>query len=923
MITSPTFRLSLAVARLPLMALVCGAVMNSAFAAPSLMTPAAGATSARTQFDIKSEAMPIMLNRVALERLQKQDEFELVLPNATRHMIVFDRIEEHGGGMRSSVGYLKGLGTDYRAIITTGPSGTFGSIRTPDNIYSIVPGADGHDLLVDMNEEHKHIPYVDLGRDGRHPPVSLNAGAKNRGVVSTQQRAATQPVEAAIALNAPAPQATIDLMIVYTTGLKTRLGLAGLQTRLNHLVTAANTAYIDSEVAITLRLVNMTEVNYPDGAAGVDNATALDAITPVLNFANPPVQGGMGVFSAIETTRSASGADMVAFLRDGGDYSGSGLSWITPVTPDPNYMYSVVTGCVFGCEAVFIHELGHSMGNNHDRATEAFQQGTTTPFSGGNPDAFGHFYCEAGLNCNPLLGACSVQPKCNSTTANNIGTIMSYFNPTTLKFSNPNLMCSNPTGTPQPCGVLGQADNARSMNAMRAALRDIKLSVSPPSSTAVTSSPNPSLVGQSVTFTASVAGNQSIPTGTITFSDGSSVITGCNLVALSSAGAAICQTSALNAGSHNITAAYSGSVSYNASSGTVTQTVNVPNFAVSVTKAGNGNGQVTSSPSGINTATNNTNASFSGGTSVNLTAVPLSGSSFGSWDVGGCGVNPVCVITTATSIVATFNIIQTAPDAPIIGAATPGNQQAMIAFTAPASNGGSAITRYTATCNPGALSATSLTSPITVASMINNTAYSCAVTATNSIGTSPVSPPVAVTPAQSATLALVNVVSRKTHGTAGIFNLTIDTLPTVTGLVTVESRSIGAGHSVVFHFNNSLTNAGTLTVVNAAGATVPASAVVSGSDVIVSIPVLADNKRLTLSLAGVNGILTPNPVSMGFLVGDTNSSRSVNSADINGVKAHVGQTLSLANFMFDVNATGAIDASDVSAVKMHAGTVLP
>jgi hypothetical protein len=38
------------------------------------------------------------------------------------------------------------------------------------------------------------------------------------------------------------------------------------------------------------------------------------------------------------------------------------------------------------------------------------------------------------------------------------------------------------------------------------------------------------------------------------------------------------------------------------------------------------------------------------------------------------------------------------PGAPTIGAATPGNTQATIAFTAPASNGGSAITGYTVTC---------------------------------------------------------------------------------------------------------------------------------------------------------------------------------------------------------------------------------
>jgi RHS repeat-associated protein len=51
----------------------------------------------------------------------------------------------------------------------------------------------------------------------------------------------------------------------------------------------------------------------------------------------------------------------------------------------------------------------------------------------------------------------------------------------------------------------------------------------------------------------------------------------------------------------------------------------------------------------------------------------------------------------------------TVPGAPTIGTATAGNAQATVAFAAPASNGGSAITRYTATSNPSAITATTTT----------------------------------------------------------------------------------------------------------------------------------------------------------------------------------------------------------------------
>jgi hypothetical protein len=90
----------------------------------------------------------------------------------------------------------------------------------------------------------------------------------------------------------------------------------------------------------------------------------------------------------------------------------------------------------------------------------------------------------------------------------------------------------------------------------------------------------------------------------------------------------------------------------------------------------------------------------------------------------------------------------TVPGAPTIGTATAGNASASISFTAPSSNGGAAITGYTATCSAGSASRTgsATASPVTVTSLSNGTAYSCAVSATNSVGTGSASASVSVTP---------------------------------------------------------------------------------------------------------------------------------------------------------------------------------
>jgi hypothetical protein len=90
--------------------------------------------------------------------------------------------------------------------------------------------------------------------------------------------------------------------------------------------------------------------------------------------------------------------------------------------------------------------------------------------------------------------------------------------------------------------------------------------------TTVTSSQEPSSVGQPVTFTATVTPQFSgIPTGSVTFSDGVKVL---KTVALNNSTASFTTTN-LSHGNHNITAAYKGSnTEFNPSSGSLTQSVN-------------------------------------------------------------------------------------------------------------------------------------------------------------------------------------------------------------------------------------------------------------------------------------------------------------------------------------------------------------
>ena len=75
------------------------------------------------------------------------------------------------------------------------------------------------------------------------------------------------------------------------------------------------------------------------------------------------------------------------------------------------------------------------------------------------------------------------------------------------------------------------------------------------STTTVASSVNPSIQGQTVTYTATVspAGG-----GSVTFNDGGTPVTGCRARSLDSSGQATCQATYATTGSHAITAVYSG-----------------------------------------------------------------------------------------------------------------------------------------------------------------------------------------------------------------------------------------------------------------------------------------------------------------------------------------------------------------------------
>jgi hypothetical protein len=95
--------------------------------------------------------------------------------------------------------------------------------------------------------------------------------------------------------------------------------------------------------------------------------------------------------------------------------------------------------------------------------------------------------------------------------------------------------------------------------------------------------------------------------------------------------------------------------------------------------------------------------------------------------------------SAAPTVTRSFTVVPVVPSEPSIGTATPGDAQASVSFTAPASTGGASITDYTVTSNPGGFTGTGTSSPIIVTGLANGIAYTFTVTATNLAGTGPAS----------------------------------------------------------------------------------------------------------------------------------------------------------------------------------------
>jgi len=174
----------------------------------------------------------------------------------------------------------------------------------------------------------------------------------------------------------------------------------------------------------------------------------------------------------------------------------------------------------------------------------------------------------------------------------------------------------------------------------------------------------------------------------------------------------------------------------------------------------------------------------------------------------------------------------------------------------------------------------------------------------------------------------LSAVSRKTHGTAGTYDINLP----LSGAAGIECRRGGTAggssgnYQVVVTFARPIgLNGATVTPGSGGTASVSGAPSVSGNQVTVNLTNVSNAQTLTVNLLGVNDSINTDdvPVRLSILVGDTTGNGLVNSSDVAQTRSQSGQALTAANFREDVTANGLIDSSDIGLVQSHSGTALP
>jgi len=319
-------------------------------------------------------------------------------------------VEDKAKGLKTWVGTFDSQPGSL-LVMTTFKGSTTGFVTYGTETWELVPGKAGAHLLyrVDESKFPKTEPMLygeatskDVAATSGYGTGGASADALTGGFVHT-------------------------VLVVYTPASKARWGQATLESMVQNAVQAANQAYQNSQIGITLSLVGLQEIQYTETGDISTSAYDLKGTTD-------------GKMDGVHTIRDSVGADMVALISEDSNACGVAFTMRTESTSHASSAFGVVnSGCL--SQHSLAHELGHIQGDQHDRASSS------------NVGVFPYSY---GFRV------------CDKADGSGFRTVMSYScngAPRVTQFSNPNITFNGyATGIAYETDPTNSADNSRSMN---------------------------------------------------------------------------------------------------------------------------------------------------------------------------------------------------------------------------------------------------------------------------------------------------------------------------------------------------------------------------------------------------------------------------------------------------------------------------
>jgi hypothetical protein len=221
-----------------------------------------------------------------------------------------------------------------------------GFVNYKDLVLEIVPAAGGKHVLYAVDASK--VPHTDV----------VKPEPRTAGDTATEQ--GYGQVVSTTAL--PASGIVHDVLVVYTAASASRHGQAALESMIQSAVQAANQAYLNSQVGITMNLVGTAQVGFAEGSSTSATLSAVKADAATANL------------------RNQLGADVVMLIGENGDYCGMASLMTSNSTSFAPNAYGVVYSSCLSNQSL-AHEVGHVQGLMHDRANSGY--GGAFPYSYG------------------------------------------------------------------------------------------------------------------------------------------------------------------------------------------------------------------------------------------------------------------------------------------------------------------------------------------------------------------------------------------------------------------------------------------------------------------------------------------------------------------------------------------------------------